>query len=296
MSDIIEKEYENSNEFHQKLRYFNEMVGKIHSLLALEPGDIRATQDAERDLAAELVRYRAANDAVEQARVALELSEKMRSRAATQMRLIAHQGRALAQATIETVESRPHVRPMYKAGLRDIFAGAGDTAETFAAPSNGANTVELSPGTPRFMPVALTLTGDKAKPELRWQWNGAHSDTLRFEVSAAVGTVSTYRGTATATPGQEFILLGATEPGAEMAFPILLPNTPNRPVKDGVPVTYRVRAMLLGGAQSEWSEPLQVMWGQSSGVAPVSETPVAASAQNSVFSALFEFGTRRARG
>ena len=296
MNNNFEKEYGNSNDFHQKLRYFNEMISEIHSLLALEPGDIRATQDAERNLATELVRFRAANDAVEQARVALELAQTMQSRIVAQMCLVAHQGRALAQATIQTVESRPHVRPMYKSGLRGIFAGASESEPTATdSPLDGDANPLFAPAAPRFVPVGLSVSGRKTKPELRWQWGGARSETLRFEVAAAVGTMTTYRATATATPGTDFVTLGTTEPDAEMVFTVILPNTPDRPVKQGVPVTYRVRGVMINGATSEWSEPLHVAFGQSVRVEDVSaETPD--STKSGVLSALFELRRRRVQG
>ena len=282
MSKNFSNEYENSESTHKKLRYFNEMISEIQSLLALEPGDLKATHDAERDVAAQLVRFRSAKDSVAQAHLALEVAEQFQARIAAEMQLATQQACALADALITDVETRPHVRPMYKSGLRDIFSDA----------SSG---VQSSDTDSTFVPYALKLSADKNKTALAWQWQGAASNTVCFEVAAAIGSASVYRGTTTATDGQDFVSLGTTEPGAEMRLLFTLEDTPGHALKDGVPVMYRVRTVMRNNACGGWSEPLRVLY-TAPHDASESKTASSEKASSGFFGALFDVTTRRARG
>ncbi len=258
------------------------MIGEIHSLLALEPADLKATQDAEREVATLMVRCRSAARSVADAEMALEVANQLLARVTVEARLGTEQARALAQAIIEKVDSRPQVRPMYKAGLRDIFGGT--KSESKARDDGGA---------PSLMPYALKVSADKDHTVLKWLWQGAWSETLRFEVAAAVGTTSVYRGTATASDGKDFVILGTTEPGAEMSLRFQLAGTPDHPVKDGTPLVYRVRALTVNGAVGEWSEPLRVA---NAVPRESTETAPAEKTRRNALAALFEIGSPRARG
>ena len=176
MSINLSEEMKNAEDFHVKLRYFNEMISEMQSVLLLDPADVKITQDAEREVSAQMVRYRSAADSVAQARAALEVTEKMLARVKTELQLATKQAHDLAEATIRGVEARPQVRDAYKSGLRDIFSGSktGITAV-------GAADLD------KYAPDHVQIGSEAGFTVLRWQWQGAGAQSLRFEAAFAVG-------------------------------------------------------------------------------------------------------------
>ncbi len=270
MSINLSEKINNVEDFHVKLRYFNEMINEIQAVLALDPADVKVTQDAEREIATQMVRYRSAFDSVSQARTALEVSEQMLLRVETELQLCAKQAHDLAEATIRSVETKPQVRDIYKSGLRDIFSGArtGVTAQ-------GDDDAPV--------PDQIEIGYEDRTTILRWQWQGAGAQTLRFEAAFAVGKISLHRGASTVTEGRQFLSIGTTEPGAEMRLPFLPDAVSKSNIEDGVPVTYRVRAVVSSGAVGQWSETVTVRHRDTATPAPEAKPTEPKRSMMSVF-------------
>ncbi len=235
--------------FLDRLRYFNEMLAEMQGLLRVEDAELLPLRRAERSLEGlveqrkRTVRELAAAEAA--AVTARESLERLRGRAGQTMQ----DAEGLLESLMEDLRQRPDVRSQYVMNLQTLRSSLSDIAELSTDPSKGADGRSPLPGAPQSLQA---YAGEDGTVTLDWEGEAEGV----FEVEAAVGSLQSYRGSVSAVASQQFLPLGEVT-GTGFTHAVI--DAVGRPIAEGVPVQYRVRAR-RGTAVSPWSEPVTVIY------------------------------------